>query len=176
MVERNEAQTRRDLIDPKLFLKGWTADLIKVERTPGGVDIVDGKPIKRKGKCDYLLCLPGKTGDPPLPVAILEAKRESSSPALGLKQSRDYSKKFNIPYAFSTNGHLFVEYDEETKKISKEILIEKFPTPEELKDRFEKYKGITLDSDELKPLFVRYKGGEANRRYYQDAAIRATLH
>ena len=175
MLNRNEAQTRRDLIDPKLFLKGWTADLIKVERTAGGIDIIDGKPQQRKGKCDYLLCLPGKIGESPLPIAILEAKRESSSPALGLKQSKEYSKKFNVPFAFSTNGHLFVEYDEQTEKISKDIRIENFPTPQELKERFENYKGIKLDSEELKPLFVRYKGGEANRRYYQDAAIRATL-
>lgn len=45
---RNEAQTRRDLIDPAIFDRGWTNDLIKVEITPGGTDIVNGKPVRRK--------------------------------------------------------------------------------------------------------------------------------
>jgi len=35
--------------------------------------------------------------------------------------------------------------------------------------------GFGLDDEAAKPLLVPYTGGEATRRYYQDAAIRAVL-
>src|SRR5207249_5924098 len=35
--------------------------------------------------------------------------------------------------------------------------------------------GFRLDEPAAKPLLARYPGGEATRRYYQDAAIRAVL-
>ena len=41
--------------------------------------------------------------------------------------------------------------------------------------RYEAGKGFSLESDAAKPLLVPYPGGEATRRYYQDAAIRAVL-
>jgi type I restriction enzyme R subunit len=107
---RNEAQTRRDLIDPVLLKLGWTNDLVKVEVTPGGTDIIDGKPKRRKGRSDYLLCLPVLVGHPPLPIAILEAKKENSPATLGLQQAQTYAKRFNVPFAFSTNGKMFSEF------------------------------------------------------------------
>ena len=54
-MTRNEHLTRVELIDPVLAEKGWTDNLIREEKTPGGVDVVDGKPRKRKGCSDYLL-------------------------------------------------------------------------------------------------------------------------
>jgi type I restriction enzyme R subunit len=35
--------------------------------------------------------------------------------------------------------------------------------------------GFSLASGPAKPLLMRYLGGEATRRYYQDAAIRSVL-
>ena len=35
--------------------------------------------------------------------------------------------------------------------------------------------GFSLESQAARPLLARYPGGEATRRYYQDAAIRAVL-
>src|SRR5918999_700655 len=174
-MNRNEAQTRRDLIDPKLFLRGWTNDLIKVEITPGGTDIVDGKPIKRKGRTDYLLCLEVVKGQQPLPVAILEAKKEAMIPSFGLQQAQSYMKRFNVPFAFSSNVHLYAEYAQDTGKIIDALSLDTFPTPQELQVRFEKVRSISLASDEAKALFARYKGGEHIRFYFQDAAIRAAL-
>ena len=45
----------------------------------------------------------------------------------------------------------------------------------ELRDRYEKLKGFALSTPEAQPLFMAYKGGEAARYYFQDAAIRAAL-
>ncbi len=69
-------RTRTELINPVLFDWGWVDAFIREEKTPGGVDIIDGKPRKRKGRTDYLLCIPVIDGKPPLPIALLEAKAE----------------------------------------------------------------------------------------------------
>ena len=103
-MARNEHLTRVELIDPVLVDKGWTDDLIREEKTPGGVDVVDGQPRKRKGRSDYLLCLPITPGNVPLTVSLLEAKAEDKLPSLGIQQARDYMKKYNVPFVFSTNG------------------------------------------------------------------------
>lgn len=91
---RNKAQTRRNLIDPILLNLGWSNDLIKVEITPGGTDIIDGKPKRRRARSDYLLCLPVLGGHPPLPIAILEAKKENNPATLGMQQAQGYAKSF----------------------------------------------------------------------------------
>ena len=65
-MPRNEHQTRVDLINPVLYERGWVEELIREEKTPGGVDIIEGKPMKRRGRTDYLLCIPvinGKSHD-----------------------------------------------------------------------------------------------------------------
>ena len=50
-----------------------------------------------------------------------------------------------------------------------------FPTPSDIRQRYEALKGFSLDSDSAKALLRPYHGGETQRRYYQDAAIRAAL-
>jgi type I restriction enzyme R subunit len=174
-MSRNEAQTRRDLIDPVLSKLGWTNDLIKVEVTPGGTDIIDGKPKRRQGRSDYLLCLPVLEGHPPLPIAILEAKKENSSATLGLQQAQTYAKRFNVPFAFSTNGKMYSEFGADKGTIIEFDQIANFPTPQALLERYESFKHIELKSAEARALLIRYKTGEATRFYYQDAAIRAVL-
>jgi type I restriction enzyme R subunit len=174
-MTRNEHLTRVELIDPVLADKGWTDILVREEKTPGGVDVVDGKPRKRKGRSDYLLCLPISSGKAPLAVSLLEAKAEDKLPSLGIQQARDYMKKYNVPFVFSTNGHLFAEYGEDTGQIIQNCPMAEFPTPMALRERYEMMKGLRLDAEASKPLFMPYKGGEAARWYFQDAAIRATL-
>lgn len=53
--------------------------------------------------------------------------------------------------------------------------MDEFPAPLELRARYEERVGFGLDSPAAKPLLTPYAGGEATRRYYQDAAIRAVL-
>ena len=116
-MPRNEHLTRVELIDPVLDGIGWTDDLVREEKTPGGADIVDGKPRKRKGRSDYLLCLPIHAGKSPLATALMEAKAEDKLPSLGIQQAKDYMRKYNVPFVFATNGHLFAEYGEDTGQI-----------------------------------------------------------
>ncbi len=174
----NESDTRAKLIDPALHARGWTENLIRREETAGAIEIVDGKPRKRaKGRVDYLLRVAVNRESQPVAVALIEAKAEGLPPDHGLEQAKLYAscKRLNVPFVFSSNGHLFVEFDRFTGKTSAAKPLSEFPTPEELRRRYEEAKGFKLDSPAAEPLLVRYPGGEATRRYYQDAAIRAVL-
>lgn len=174
-MPRNEHLTRTELIDPKLYDIGWTGALVREEKTPGGSDIVNGRPVKRSGRSDYLLCLSILPGRAPLAVGVLEAKAEDKLPSLGIQQARRDALKHHVPFVFSTNGHLFAEFAEDTQRIIDARPLISFPTPAELRQRFQTLKGIDLTSKDALPLLMPYKGGELARWYFQDAAIRAVL-
>ena len=174
-MSRNEDQTRKQLIDPALAEVGWTQDLIKVEKTPGGTDIIDGNPRRRQGRVDYLLHVLVRAGQDPIPVAVIEAKRENELPALGLQQARSYQKRFNVPFVFSSNGHLYAEWADDTRRVQTDLNLADFPSPDQLRARWEALRGFSLDSDVAKPLLMPYKGGRTARFYFQDAAIRAAI-
>lgn len=174
----NEADTRAKLIDPALYLRGWTEDLIKREETAGSIDIVGGKPRRRgRGRTDYTLRVKVNSASQPVAVALIEAKAEHLPPQHGLEQAKLYSncKRLNVSFVYSTNGHQFVEYDRHTGLTSNPRPIAEFPTPAALRDRYEQNMGFYLESELAKPLLIPYSGGEATRRYYQDAALRAVL-
>ncbi len=173
-----EADTRAKLIDPAIHARGWTEDLIRREETAGAVEVIDGKPRKQaKGRVDYVLRVKVNPDTQPVAVAIIEAKAEDLPPTHGLEQAKAYAacKRLNVPFAFSSNGHLFVEYDRFTGLTSKPRSLSEFPKPAELRERYEGKIGFKLTDPVAQPLLARYPGGEATRRYYQDAAIRAVL-
>jgi type I restriction enzyme R subunit len=177
-VPFNEADTRANLIDPALAKCGWTADHIRREKTKARVEIdtVEGKAKRRgDGRVDYLLRYRVNPGTQPVALALIEAKAESKTPGHGLQQAKDYRDRHNVPFVFSSNGHLFVEYDDFTGLTADAKPLSQFPTPEVLRARFEAGKGFRLDAPEAKPLLTPYRGGEGQRRYYQDAAIRAVF-
>ncbi len=111
----------------------------------------------------------------PIAVALLEAKRSDEPPDKGLEQAKRYARLNYVPFVYSCNGHLFVEYNHFTGKTCSPIGLKEFPTPQELRLRYEQAIGFSLGAENAKPLLVPYPGGEASRRYYQDAAIRAAL-
>src|SRR3990170_1864788 len=157
---------------------GWTEDLIRREETSGAIDIIDGKPRKQaKGRVDYVLRVKVNPDTQAVAVALIEAKAEDLPPTHGLEQAKAYAacKRLNVPFAFSCNGHLFVEYDRITGKTTKPLPLSQFPSPAELRVRYEDKVGFKLTEPVAQPLLARYPGGEATRRYYQDAAIRAVL-
>jgi len=174
----NEADTRSKLIDPALYTRGWKEDNIKREETAGAVEMRDGKATRRKrGRIDYTLRVKVTPDSQPIAVALIEAKAEGLPAEHGLEQAKVYaeSKRMNVPFVISTNGHKFVLFENFTFTTSKPRPMSEFPTPEELRAMYEKGMGFSLESELAKPLLSRYSGGEATRRYYQDAAIRATF-
>jgi type I restriction enzyme R subunit len=174
----NESDTRAKLIDPAIHVRGWTEDLISREQTAGAIEIINGKPRQQaKGKVDYVLRVKVNPGTQPVAMALIEAKAEALPPTHGLEQAKGYAacKRMNVPFVFSTNGHLFVEFDRTTGMTSKPHRLCEFPTPAELRSRYEASAGFSLEDPAARPLLTRYAGGEATRRYYQDAAIRAVF-
>ena len=174
----SESDTRAKLIDPAIHARAWTEDLIRREETAGPVDVVDGIPRRRaKGRVDYMLRIKVNPETQPVAVALIEAKAEHLPPGHGLEQAKLYAacKRLNVPFVFSSNGHLFVEYDRFTGLTSAPRPLTEMPTPGDLRARYEQHMGFRLDSPAARPLLARYVGGEATRRYYQDAAIRAVL-
>ena len=173
-----EADTRAKLIDPALHARGWTEDLIRREETAGAIEIIEGRPRKQaKGRVDYVLRVKVTPDTQPVAVALIEAKAEDRPPTHGLEQAKAYAacKRLNVQVVFSSNGHLYVEYDRVTGKTAAPRPLAKFPGPADLRARYEASVGFSLADEAAKPLLVRYAGGEATRRYYQDAAIRAVL-
>lgn len=63
----------------------------------------------------------------------------------------------------------------QTGLTSKPKPIAEFPARAELRARYEAAVGFSLADPAARPLLIPYAGGEAGRRYYQDAAIRAVL-
>ncbi len=174
----SEADTRAKLIDPAIHVRGWTENLIRREETAGAIEIVDGKPRKRaRGRVDYTLRVALNAQTQPVAVALIEAKAERLPPNHGLEQGKLYAscKRPNVPFVFSSNGRLFVEFDSFTGKTTAPTPLSDFPTPAELRARYEQGKGFSLDSPAAEPLLTRCVGGEATRRHYQDATLRAVL-
>ena len=175
----SEADVRAKLIDPALHDNGWIEELISREETAGPVRMIGGKPRRQgKGRVDYTLRLPPVAGEQRIAVALIEAKAERYSPAHGLQQAKQYAadgKRFNVPFVYSSNGHQFVEFDASTGLTHGPSPIADFPSPTQLRQRYEAIKGFSLDSPPAKPLSQAYTRGEGQRRYYQDAAIRAVL-
>jgi type I restriction enzyme R subunit len=177
-MTHSEADTRAKLIDPAIHARGWTEDLIRREESAGAIEVIDGRPRKRaKGRVDYVLRIKVNIDTQPVAVALIEAKAESLPPGHGLEQAKAYAacNRMNVPFVFSSNGHLFVEFDRSTGLTSAPNPLSEFPTPAELRARYENKVGFSLSDPGARPLLARYTGGEATRRYYQDAAIRAVL-
>jgi type I restriction enzyme, R subunit len=121
----NEAETRAELIDPKLLQAGWGNDGALVRReypiSPGKIEI--GGKRKNPKKADYVLFYKEKI------LAVIEAKRDDEEVGEGVAQAKNYAKKLQVQHTYSTNGNEIYHIDLFT---GKENLIKSFPTPKEL--------------------------------------------
>jgi len=135
---------------------------------------VDGKPKRRqRGWTDYLLRIRVNISTQPVAVVLIEAKRSNEPPDKGLEQAKEYARLNHVPFVYSSNGHLFTEYDYFSGKTTAPSPLEQFPKPGELRLRYKQRVGFSLETEGAKSLLVPYPGGEASRHYYQDTAIRA---
>lgn len=178
-VAYNEEETRFHLIDPVLRKKGYDdPQRIRLE-TPAPVEPTGpkGRRSKRGGRTDYLLCVQVGNMPKPLPVAVLEAKRESEDPLKGMEQAKGYADctRFDVQYVFASNGHLYGEYDKPSGIQTGPHPLESFPPHPDLCARYAKDKGIDLASADAALLFQADSPAWSASRYYQDAAIRAAF-
>ena len=158
----NEANTRKQLIDRSLELRGWKDEYLNCEYT-----FTDGKktPGGGKGKqcsVDYLLQYNNSN------IGLIEAKREGLPITEGLQQAQDYGKKLGVRFVYSTNGHGIFEYDMNSNS-GKEI--DHYPSPEELYQRVE---GDSVQKSTMlkEPLIQE---GSMIPRYYQKLAVQRSI-
>lgn len=173
----SEADTCRDYVLPQLKDAGWTDEQI-VEQYPitAGRIVKVGSRHRRAAalRADYVL-----EYEPGVPVGVVEAKREYSTPGKGMQQAKNYAQLLDLPFAYSTNGTSIVEDDRNTG-IERDNLSE-FPSPDVLWARYREWKGIKDDfaADGLLLPFnrsVRNADGTVKEpRYYQRTAINRTV-
>lgn len=176
MIDK-KALSERDIctkfITPAVEKSGWnklTQLLEEVTFTDGKI-YVRGKLTARgnQKRADYILYY-----KPNIPIAIIEAKDNKHSVRAGIQQALDYAQILDIPCVFSSNGDGFLFHDRAAtdSNIETELSLEDFPTPEQLWEKYKKYKGITTPAAE-KIASQDYYFDATNRkpRYYQQIAI-----
>ena len=162
----NEAETRAELIDPKLRSSGWSVvadsrmrlEVICPGRIEGG---------GRRGKsdvADYVLTFRNHK------LAVIEAKARDRADTEGVSQAKEYAKKLQVRFAYSTNGRRIYQIDMQT---GAEGYVDTYPTPDEL------WAKTFAISNEWRGRFSSVpfpdKSGSWSIRYYQQNAIENAL-
>ena len=115
---------------------------------------------------------------PNIPIAIIEAKDNKHTIGAGLQQGLDYAEILDIPVVFSSNGDGFLEHDRSgySSQIERNLDLESFPSPNEIWEKYKKFKGIETKEQEAISSFDYFFDGSGRKpRYYQQIAINRTV-
>jgi type I restriction enzyme R subunit len=164
-------------ITPAIKKAGWdtlTQLLEEVSFTDGKI-YVRGKMTARgaRKRADYILYY-----KPNIPIAIVEAKDNKHSVRAGMQQALDYAQILDIPFVFSSNGDGFLFHDktQTSENIETELSLDEFPSPQELWQKYKKYKGIdTPEAEKVVEQDYYFDGSGRTPRYYQQIAINRTI-
>jgi type I restriction enzyme R subunit len=163
----NEAETRAELIDPKLKDCGWGvvegSKILREYNITAG-KIQTGGTRGKKTIADYILVYKG------IKLAVVEAKSENLGVGEGVAQAKQYAEKLKLETTYSSNGN---EIYSICMKTGVEGLVENYLTPEELWNKTfaiqnewrEKFASVPFED----------KGGSWQLRYYQEIAVKNTL-
>ena len=152
--------------------KGWPDEFIGMERqiTAGKV-MVAGNIIAREKplRADYLLYMLENE-----PLAVVEAKNQNHSVSAGLQQAKMYAEKLGVPFAYSSNGDGFNEYDFLTG-VERSLKLDEFPSREELIERY--YEEAKITEAEKKILNQPFYSAQNffPPRFYQRIAVNRVL-
>ena len=108
--ELSEQDICTQYILPALVKAGW--DIRKQVReqvyfTDGRIYVQGDKTQRGKAKkADYVLYY-----KPNIPIAIIEAKKNTFSVGQGMQQALDYAEILDLPVAFSSNGDRFLQQE-----------------------------------------------------------------
>jgi type I restriction enzyme R subunit len=121
----NEAETRAELIDPRLRACGW--GVVEGSRILREYNITAGK-IQTGGRgrreiADYVLEYRG------IKLAVVEAKSDELEVGEGVMQAKKYADKLKVETTYSTNGKAIYQV---CMKTGEEGLVAGFLSPEEL--------------------------------------------
>lgn len=175
----SEEDIKLRYITPSIIDKGWSVDNItmetKVKLTDGKINLRGNLVSRGKAKyADYVLYYNRAT-----PIAIVEAKDASHTVAHGLQQAKEYAQMMDVPFAFSSNGMGYQEYDFLTGK-ERYFSMDQFPTKEDLYARFisESNGGAGLSDNQIKVIDQPFCTGQDifPPRYYQRNAVNRTVN
>ena len=175
----SEEDIKLRYITPSILDKGWSVEDItmetKVKLTDGKINLRGNFVSRGKAKfADYVLYYNRAT-----PIAIVEAKDANHTVAHGLQQAKEYAQMMDVPFAFSSNGQGYQEYDFLTGK-ERSLSMNQFPTKEELYARFisESNEGDGLSDNEMKVICQPFCTGQDifPPRYYQRNAVNRTVN
>jgi type I restriction enzyme R subunit len=163
----NEADTRAELIDPKLKQAGWgyvAESRVQREYNINAGEIRAGGIRTGQMKADYVLAYKNRK------LAVIEAKSVEVEVGEGVAQAKLYAAKLELAYTYATNGKEIYEICLST---GEERLIESFPTPDELWHR------TFGDANEWQAKFnaVPFEdvNGTKQARYYQEIAVNRVM-
>lgn len=175
--QMTEEDIKLNFITPAIMAKGWQDKITmetKVQFTDGKVNL-RGNLVTREApkKADYILYY-----NKNYPLAVIEAKDNKHSVSSGMQQAKVYAKMLDVPFAYSSNGDAFQEFDFITG-VEGEIALDSFPTPEELFTRYQNEvnggRGLSETERTLieQPYYTSQKTYPP--RYYQQVAVNRTL-
>lgn len=179
ILQLSEEDIKLRYITPSIIDKGWSVDNItmetKVKLTDGKINLRGNLVSRGKAKyADYVLYYNRAT-----PIAIVEAKDANHTVAHGLQQAKEYAQMMDVPFAFSSNGMGYQEYDFLTGK-ERYFSMDQFPTKEDLYARFisESNGGAGLSDNQMKVIDQPFCTGQDifPPRYYQRNAVNRTVN
>lgn len=179
ILQLSEEDIKLRYVTPSIIDKGWSVDNItmetKVKLTDGKINLRGNLVSRGKAKyADYVLYYNRAT-----PIAIVEAKDASHAVAHGLQQAKEYAQMMDVPFAFSSNGMGYQEYDFLTGK-ERYFSMDQFPTKEDLYARFisESNGGAGLSDNQMKVIDQPFCTGQDifPPRYYQRNAVNRTVN
>jgi len=163
----NEADTRANLIDPKLKACGWgVVEGSKILReyniTAGKIQTGGGR--SKKIIADYVLVYKG------IKLAVVEAKSNDLEVGEGVAQAKQYAEKLKLETAYSTNGKEIYNICMIT---GAEGFVDNYLTPDEL------WHKTFSDQNQWRERFAAVpfedKSGTWQLRYYQEIAVQRTV-
>lgn len=173
----SEADIKEKFITPAVTKAGWDEHTQlgrEIFFTDGRIYVKGKKTARGKRKfADYILFY-----KPNVPIAIIEAKDNNHSVRAGIQQALGYANTLDIPFVFSSNGDGFYFHDKTVTSgnIEIELSNDQFPSPEQLWEKYKKYKGIE-DKEVESVVSTDYfsDGSGRSPRYYQQIAINRTI-
>ena len=160
----NEAETRAELIDPKLKESGW--GIVEDSKVLREHHITLGKLQTGAGRAkplisDYILVYKGRK------LAAIEAKSDEKEVGEGVGQAKNYAEKLHLQTTFATNGKEIYQICMET---GNEGLIQQFPTPDELWN-----KTFNIENNWKEQFNAIHNGGSYKPRFFQEIATNKAL-
>ncbi len=170
----NEAETRAELIDPKLKASGWgvfegSKVLREYSITVGRIQTGGGRG--KREIADYVLVHKG------IKLAVIEAKSDELPVGEGVMQAKKYAQKLQLDTTYSTNGKAIYQI---CMKTGEESLVSDYLSPEQLWNKTFPSTGSEKDPTmEWREKFAHIpfddKSGSWQLRYYQEIAVKNAL-